>query len=533
MGKTIQRGTESLADLISRGNGEEYIRNDFLLSTARGVGSAMRKASIAMNPRAAKQQLAITKAQASRDRLEQIEKSREEAMKPQGAGDILDQIIKGMEKSGVQKKLDKILELLEKSQKPGLKIPGAGGVIESLKRRGKNILKSGLRGLAKRALPIAAPLLATGAMAAGLSAVGKMSAFAPRGAIKDSSGNFRTGRSTTSVGSNKVKLEDPKGMNFSTPLAKYVAQEEGIKLKAYGDVGGKATIGVGHLITAEEIKQGFIDTGNGDKIMINRENILDTVGTKEQIKDLFEKRDLPEHEARAKKSLGEDAWKKLKDEQKASIISYVYNVGNADGLVERGLRDAILSGDTDKAAKIVANGVNTVNGVPHKALVNRRKREGELFKNGFAEDVKSGKESGAKAPEGQTATAKSSGAQDPAKQLDAKAPAGKGMSSAPASSMTPTKSSTQSQDISRPAAAPAKSTDAKAPAAKTPVAKKETEYGTTTTTGRPKNSNVGRSASKVVSQIETISKPTRTTKDAAPTVIVNKPDTAPAKPVGH
>ena len=198
------------------------------------------------------------------------------------------------------------------------------------------------------------------------------------------------------------------------------------KLKAYGDVGGKATIGVGHLITENEIKQGFIDTGNGDKIMINRENILDTVGTKEQIKDLFEKRDLPEHEARAKKSLGDDAWKKLKDEQKASIISYVYNVGNADGLVERGLRDAILSGDTDKAAKIVANGVNTVNGVPHKGLVNRRKREGELFKNGFADDTK-------------------------------------------------------------------------VPATKAPAAKTPTMQDPTTATGRPKNTNVGRSASKTVS----------------------------------
>ena len=62
LGKQLQRKTEGLADWLSNGNGEEYIQNDFLLSTVRGIGAGIRNASIKLNPRAAKKQASIQKA---------------------------------------------------------------------------------------------------------------------------------------------------------------------------------------------------------------------------------------------------------------------------------------------------------------------------------------------------------------------------------------------------------------------------------------------------------------------------------------
>lgn len=94
------------------------------------------------------------------------------------------------------------------------------------------------------------------------------------------------------------------------------------------------------------------------------------------------------------KSLGADNYNKLSPKQQAALLSYAYNTGIGSsksgtgfgGLIKKGLREAIQSGDTLSASNIISKGIITATDtstgerkvVP--ALVKRRKEEAEMFK---------------------------------------------------------------------------------------------------------------------------------------------------------
>lgn len=163
--------------------------------------------------------------------------------------------------------------------------------------------------------------------------------------------------------------------------AKYIASKEGLPKggKAYWDPPGQqnlVSVGYGHQIKPEEYQQGFIQAGD-EKVSITGNKGIDTTMTPQQAEKLLAM-DLPRYEQAAAKPLGE-AWNKLDDNQKAALISYAYNTGSTASLVKAGLKDAILSGDMDKAAKIIANGVSTAGGVHNEHLAARRRDEAALF----------------------------------------------------------------------------------------------------------------------------------------------------------
>jgi len=164
-----------------------------------------------------------------------------------------------------------------------------------------------------------------------------------------------------------------------------IRKEEGLPKngKAYRDASGYS-IGYGHFITPQEMKQGFIQAGD-ENIPISS-NILDTQITKDQAEKLLMV-DMPKYVSAARVPLGE-AWFKLSDQQKAALIASAYNTGQGgiEHLVKKGLKSAIMSGNTSEASRIIKEhgfqkSRSSSDAVPvtNPALVSRRAREAELF----------------------------------------------------------------------------------------------------------------------------------------------------------
>ena len=161
-----------------------------------------------------------------------------------------------------------------------------------------------------------------------------------------------------------------------------IAKEEGVATKGYWDPPNQknlVSIGYGHQIQASEYQQGFIQAGD-EQIPIKGDKGIDTVMTKDQAKKLLAV-DLPKYEKRAAAPLG-DSWNKLNENQKTALISYAYNTGSTQSLVNAGLKGAIDSGDMKMAANIIREkGIKTAGGQYNKVLDQRRQREAALFES--------------------------------------------------------------------------------------------------------------------------------------------------------
>ena len=169
----------------------------------------------------------------------------------------------------------------------------------------------------------------------------------------------------------------------------FLESEEGFKDRVYNDV-GKEAIGFGHNITKKDKERGFLQTASGKGVPLAR-NIKDTVITKEQARDVM-KFDLAQKQKEVVNLVGQEAWDKANENQKTAILSYAYNTGSGKraargekgsgvgALVDRGLAEALSSGDTEKVSSIIASGVKTTNGgtVFNKGLAKRRNKEAAL-----------------------------------------------------------------------------------------------------------------------------------------------------------
>lgn len=172
-----------------------------------------------------------------------------------------------------------------------------------------------------------------------------------------------------------VELGMPGRLGRVGPAKDFLKQKEGMQTQAYPDAGGYS-IGYGHLITPEEYTRGYMMIGD-ERVPVAK-NIRETKITPEQAEKLFEQ-DLKKVAARAERQIGQDAWSKLNDNQRSAIASYVYNTGSAKGLVQRGLREAIMAGDWGRAAELIRTGISTSQGKYVQGLANRRAEEAELF----------------------------------------------------------------------------------------------------------------------------------------------------------
>lgn len=165
--------------------------------------------------------------------------------------------------------------------------------------------------------------------------------------------------------------------------AELISKEEGYAKKGYWDPPNKkdgVSIGYGHLIKSNELKQGFVMAGD-EKVPIKGDKGIDTTITKEQAKKLLAI-DVPNYQNKAKSALGNEAWSKLTTKQKAALTSHAYNTGRGgiDHLVKNGLRTAILNNDTQGAAAIIRDkGFRRAGKEVLAGLVQRRATEATIF----------------------------------------------------------------------------------------------------------------------------------------------------------
>ncbi len=182
----------------------------------------------------------------------------------------------------------------------------------------------------------------------------------------------------------------PAGMSseFSGKgVSDFITAMEGFSSKAYLDPPGNKknqySIGHGHLITENEIAQGYISLGKDKKIPVKGIGGKDTTITKEEAKLLLET-DIPKHEKIAANAIGIEAWKKLSDDQRTALTSIAFNApGNFPSLIKAGLREAIMKGDAEEASRIIyEKGWKTSQGKYLPGLESRRRKEAALFASG-------------------------------------------------------------------------------------------------------------------------------------------------------
>ena len=105
-------------------------------------------------------------------------------------------------------------------------------------------------------------------------------------------------------------------MQMSEKGKELLAEWEGVELKVYKDVAGLPTIGVGHLLTQDELTSG--------KILIRGEPIRYADGlTKTQAMDLLDQ-DLERFE----EAVNESGKVDLKQNQFDALVSFTFNVGS-------------------------------------------------------------------------------------------------------------------------------------------------------------------------------------------------------------
>lgn len=154
-------------------------------------------------------------------------------------------------------------------------------------------------------------------------------------------------------------------MNMSQNGKELLAQWEGIRNNVYKDVAGLETIGVGHLLTKEELRTG--------QIVIKGQSFDYRKGLDNgEVMDL-----LSQDLVRFEEAIQDEVHVRLSQNQFDALVSFVFNVGIGAfkestllKILNRGSYDAI----PDQLRRWVKAGGKTVQG-----MVNRRENEIKLW----------------------------------------------------------------------------------------------------------------------------------------------------------
>ncbi|MBI1929684.1 lysozyme [Candidatus Poribacteria bacterium] len=151
---------------------------------------------------------------------------------------------------------------------------------------------------------------------------------------------------------------------------KLLAEWEGVKLQVYKDVAGLPTIGVGHLLTRDELTSGKIWIRGGP---IKYANGL----TKEQVMDLLGQ-DLEEFE----KVVNNSVKVELKQNQFDALVSFTFNVG-ANAFKNSTLLKVLNQGQYEEVPNQLRRWVYA-GGQKVQGMINRREKEINLWKGSIA-----------------------------------------------------------------------------------------------------------------------------------------------------
>ena len=103
--------------------------------------------------------------------------------------------------------------------------------------------------------------------------------------------------------------------------------------------------------------------------------VQNTTFTTKEAEDTLKYEIVADYSKRVIRAIGQTAWDKLSDNQKASLTSFAYNTGN----IKEGISGAVKSGNYSMAAQLIASGPYTANGKYLPGLESRRKEESALF----------------------------------------------------------------------------------------------------------------------------------------------------------
>lgn len=162
-----------------------------------------------------------------------------------------------------------------------------------------------------------------------------------------------------------VGLMTPQGrllvMSYYEKLKSLIAGSEGLSLEAYQDTGGKWTIGYGHLINPGEI---YYPYGSVRLITLEEADALFAADT-----------------SIAQNCVDQNVTVPLTDNQRAALVSFVFNVG-CYAFTASTMLVKLNNGDFPSAADEFDKWINvTVNGIKivDNGLINRRAKEKQVF----------------------------------------------------------------------------------------------------------------------------------------------------------
>ena len=103
--------------------------------------------------------------------------------------------------------------------------------------------------------------------------------------------------------------------------------------------------------------------------------VQNTKFTTKEAEDTLKYEIVADYSKRVIRAIGQTAWDKLSDNQKASLTSFAYNTGH----INEGISGAVKSGNYSIAAQLIASGPYTAKGQYLPGLESRRKEESALF----------------------------------------------------------------------------------------------------------------------------------------------------------
>jgi len=157
---------------------------------------------------------------------------------------------------------------------------------------------------------------------------------------------------------------DPKALNVSgdwlNRAFQYISSKEGFEPVAKWDV--------------DHFRGGY---GSDKKLVGNQLQtvVQGTTFTTKEAEDTLKYEIATDYSKRVIRAIGQEAWDKISDNQKAALTSFAYNAGTA----YPGIFGAVKSGNYNEAAQLIAAGPYTSEGKYMAGLETRRKEESALF----------------------------------------------------------------------------------------------------------------------------------------------------------
>ncbi len=161
-------------------------------------------------------------------------------------------------------------------------------------------------------------------------------------------------------------------MRMSQQGLQLLTQWEGYRRTVYDDVGGKPTIGVGHLLTASELSSGTITIDGQAVAWADGLSNAQVVSLLAQDVGVYER------------AVIDDVTVPLAQHQFDALVSFTFNEGTGSLAKSTLLKDVNAGDDADVAAQFMR--WTKVGTTVSQGLVNRRRNEVKLWNGEFGED---------------------------------------------------------------------------------------------------------------------------------------------------